>query len=65
MTTYLEYFLCLCYCHVSFLLVYGLCRSGLAKAQQRTFEVGGGALDFALVKKINVEKLLLFDVLNM
>lgn len=28
------------------------CRSGLAKAQQWTFEVGGGALDFALVKKL-------------
>lgn len=24
----------------------------LLKAQQRTFEVGGGALDFALVKKL-------------
>lgn len=50
MTTYLDLFcLFLCWCHVFFI---GLCRSGLAKAQQWAFEVGGGALDFALVKKL-------------
>lgn len=52
MTTYLEYFFCRYVIVMFFLLVYGLCRSGLAKAQQQTFEVGGGALDFALVKKL-------------
>lgn len=30
----------------------GLWRSGLAQAQQWAFEVGGGALDFALMKKL-------------
>ena len=44
--------LCLCvYVNVMVFFI-GLCKSGLAKVQQRTVEVGGGALDFALVKKL-------------
>lgn len=38
------------YVYVMFFYCFG--RSGLAKAQQWAFEVGGGALDFALVKKL-------------
>lgn len=49
MTTYLENVFVFV---LGFFYFTGLCGSGLAKAQQRTFEVGGGALDFALVKKL-------------
>lgn len=38
--------------YVYFMFFIGFGGSGLAKAQQLTFEVGGGALDFALVKKL-------------
>lgn len=54
MTTYLEYFLCVmllsCCC---FLYCFMVCADvDLLKLSDHPFEVGGGALDFALVKKL-------------